>query len=301
VKILENIDLAARTTLRIGGRARYYAQPATFEEVVTAVVRSRAENLPLLVLGRGSNLLISDQGWPGLALDLTALNTIVWSGPQLICACGASIRQIVNESVAAGLQGMEELAGIPGTIGGALIMNAGAFGQTISDCLEWVEGIDLTNSTPWHRERSAIVFGYRHSSLAGSDSLVCRAQFRLHPGNAAALQNSYENILRVRKEKQPLDLPNCGSVFKRPPGDYAGRLIEACGLKGMRIGDAMVSTRHTNFIVNMGAATAADMRRLILLIQEKVYREQGVLLEPEVIFVGEFEQPLFVPAAVDAE
>jgi UDP-N-acetylmuramate dehydrogenase len=293
--IAENMSLAPKTTLHIGGPARYYTQPSTVDEVQQALRYCNRRKLPLLVLGRGSNLLVSDTGWPGLVLDLTEFGGSEWDGAAVRCFSGMRFSVLVKEAVDRGFQGMEELAGIPGTVGGGLVMNAGAFGQTISDCLEWVETIDPVTCLVERHELSALSFGYRSSSLAATGALICRACFRLTPGYGDAPRETYDRIMRKRKEKQPLDLPNCGSVFKRPPGDYAGRLIEECGLKGVRIGDAMVSPKHANFIVNMGAATAAQFRELVGVIQDRVHERFGVVLEPEVVFVGEFEKPLFNP------
>jgi UDP-N-acetylmuramate dehydrogenase len=297
MQILENVPLASRTTYRIGGPARYCAQPTTSEEIHQILLFARERLLPVFLLGKGSNLLVSDSGWPGLVIDLTAWNDILWDESGVSCASGALLHTLVRESVERGLCGMAQLAGIPGTIGGGVIMNAGAFEQTLSECLQWVEGIDLTNSTPWRLSREQCGFGYRTSVLQHQPQLILQARFSLPVDGQGTAKAVYSETLRKRKEKQPLDLPNCGSVFKRPAGDYAGRLIQASGLIGLRVGDAMVSPKHANFIVNTGNARAADVRRLIITIQQRVYGEHGVLLEPEVIFVGEFEEPLFRPSA----
>lgn len=295
IKLQKNIPLKERTSFRIGGCAEIYAKPRAPEDLCYLVEVSSQRGFSLLILGKGTNLLISDRGWKGLVVDISEMAGIEWSGSSVVCQCGVLLSTLVKESVDFGLQGMESLAGIPGTVGGGVFMNAGAFNQTISDYLSCVEGVDLSSGERWRLERDAIEFGYRSSSFQKENAVILSAEFRLIKGDSGVLKETYNQVLGQRREKQPLDLPNCGSVFKRPPGDYAGRLIEKCGLKGFRFGDAMVSPKHANFIVNCGEATAADVRRLIVHIQKEVYNNFGTILEPEVVFAGEFEIPLFSP------
>lgn len=291
--IEQNIPLKDKTSFRIGGPARFYTRVNTEKEIGEVVSWANENNKPVFILGKGSNILISGNGWPGLTLDISEYSAISWDGSFASCQSGASLHTLVKEAVDRGLCGIEQLAGIPGSVGGALIMNAGAFKQAVSDCLMSVKGIDCSNYKMWELEKNEIDFGYRTSSFKEMDTILLGANFHFEEGDRDNLKSVYRDILQRRNEKQPLDKPNCGSVFKNPEGNYAAALIEKCGLKGHHIGGAMVSEKHANFIVNVSDASASDVRKLIAFIQEKVFREQGILLEPEVVFVGEFDDPLF--------
>ncbi len=291
--IEQNIPLKDKTSFRIGGPARFYTRVNTEKEIGEVVSWANENNKPVFILGKGSNILISDNGWPGLTLDISEYSAISWDGSFASCQSGAPLHTLVKEAVDRGLCGIEQLAGIPGSVGGALIMNAGAFKQAVSDCLMSVKGIDCSNYKMWELEKKEIDFGYRTSSLKEMDTILLGANFHFEEGDRDNLKSVCRDILQRRNEKQPLDKPNCGSVFKNPEGNYAAALIEKCGLKGHHIGGAMVSEKHANFIVNVSDASASDVRKLIVFIQERVFREQGILLEPEVVFVGEFDDPLF--------
>lgn len=293
IHIEQDILLKNKTTFRIGGPARFYATIRSEDDIRDALRWAQENAVPVFILGKGSNILISDHGFRGLVLDLSGYDGIRWEGLAADCQAGALVNALVREAVFAGLSGLEELAGIPGSIGGALIMNAGAFSQTISDCLESVDGLHCTTLSPVRLERESITFGYRTSSLQSNTLLITGARFCFRKSQKDHLQKIYSGILHKRNENQPLDLPNCGSVFKRPAGHYAGALIEACGLKGYRIGRAMISEKHANFIVNTGNATAENVRALIAYAQEQVFKHHSIVLEPEVIFVGDFSTPLF--------
>lgn len=298
ISIQENVSLRNKTTYRIGGPARYYCIVRHDSDVHEAIVWAHEHNQPLFVLGRGSNILVSDSGWNGLVIDMSKFSSIRWKNTTVESQGGALLHTLVKQSVERGFAGMEELAGIPGTIGGGLIMNAGAFNQTIAGCVLWVKGINLNDATLWHQPQERIVFGYRSSSLKEQKSaLILGAQFQFTEGRRDAVRDIYSSILRSRNRKQPVDLPNCGSVFKRPEGNFAGALIEQCGFKGYTIGGARVSEKHANFIVNVNDASAQDVRKMIATIQKRVFEERGVCLEPEVIFVGEFDTPLFEPSS----
>ena len=293
IEFQSNISLADKTTFRIGGSARWYVEPADPSEVAAAVARAREASLPVLVLGKGSNILVSDAGWPGLVVNLSAgMNGIEWDGAAVTAQGGALLDALVREAVRRGLEGMEELSGIPGTAGGAVVMNAGAFSTCIADTLLKVTHIDMSDYRVITVERGALELGYRTSLLQKRAAVVLSAQFLLRPSEAAKLKAIRRAILEKRKNKQPLDLPNCGSVFKRPAGAYAGQLIEEAGLRGTRFGSAEISSKHANFIVNHGGATASEVRHLVVLAQRAVYERCGILLEPEVIFAGAFEEPL---------
>lgn len=291
--IQQNIPLKGKTSYKIGGPARFYAQAQTQEDIQKALQWAVKKNQPVFLLGKGSNILISDTGWPGLVIDLSEYSNIRWSDTTVECQSGSILHTLVKESVDRGFTGMEKLVGIPGSIGGGLIMNAGAFGQTISDCLVSVTGIHRSDASVWCRKKSEISFGYRTSSLIEMNSVIIKASFKLKSGDREDICKMYKHILMERAKKQPLNMPSCGSVFKRPQGMYAGELIEQCGLKGHSIGGVMISQKHANFIVTTSEAKASEVRRLIALTQERVYKKYKVLLEPEVIFVGAFDIPLY--------
>ena len=293
--IEQNVPLKDKTSFRIGGQAHFYVKVHTEKDIAYAVKWANNNNKPVFTLGRGSNILISDNGWPGLVLDISEYSEICWEGTRAICQSGAPLHSLVREAVNKSLSGIEELAGIPGSIGGALIMNAGAFKQTVSDCLVSVKGIDCSSQKIWDLKKIEITFGYRTSSLKKMNAILLGAGFHFETGDKGTIETTYREILKRRNEKQPLDQPNCGSVFKNPGGLYAAELIEQCGLKGYGINKTMVSPKHANFIINPSNGSASDVRKLIALIQEKVFQKYEVLLEPEVIFVGGFDVPLFKP------
>ena len=296
MQILENVPLRDRTTIRIGGPARHYVAPASAAEAAEAAAWARAHGIPLYVLGRGSNAVISDAGLPGLVLDISErLTGITFDGARVRCRGGALLHTLVRESVGRGLAGIEQLAGIPGTVGGAVVMNAGAFGQEIGATVVEVVSLDPATGATARLSAAELRFGYRHSVFMERAGVVLEVTCQLRPGDPDTLARAVEETLARRREKQPLDLPNCGSVFRNPPGQGAGRHIEAAGLKGRRVGGIQVSPRHANFFVNLGGGTAEDFRRLTREVQQTVHERTGILLQPEVEFLGAFSAPLYDP------
>jgi len=271
----------------IGGPGRLWAIPKT-EAVVGCLLQAiRLSGLPLFILGGGTNVLVSDRGWSGVVLHI-ADNLSGWrfAGSQVTVRAGTLLMELVQASVDRGLAGIESMAGIPGTVGGALRMNAGAFGQEIGAVTVSVSGYRF-NGDPFTAAGADIQFGYRCApELEGG--VITSATLLLEPGRAQPLQHRVAEVLSRRAARQPLEYPSCGSVFKRPPGDYAGRLIEAAGLKGYRIGGAEVSSKHAGFIVNTNKATACDVYRLIGRVQATVKERFGVQLETEVKLIGDF-------------
>ncbi|MDD5673329.1 MAG: UDP-N-acetylmuramate dehydrogenase [Chitinivibrionales bacterium] len=289
MNIKHNIELAEKTTLKIGGPARYYAEPGNAEEIKHLLGWANENSLPVFMLGRGSNIVISDQGFSGLVISSrAAFNKIEWKGQQALCESGASLPALVSQAIEKGLGGIEKLGGIPGTVGGALIMNAAAFGQEIGSVVESVSYIDPADLKTKTLLGPALQFGYRWSSLQGRNVCVTAVTLRLRPENPASLKETYRHCNTQRKQKLPLDLPNCGSVFKNPTGQSAGALIEQCGLKGYECGGVRVSEKHANVIVNFNSGNAEDVRKLIGYIQKKVSDKFGIMPEPEVVFVGDF-------------
>jgi UDP-N-acetylmuramate dehydrogenase len=293
-----NVSLNDKTTFRIGGAAAWYVEPDSVDAILAAIGFAREKSLPVLVIGKGSNLLVSDAGWPGLVINLSSgFQSLTWNGSEARAQSGVMLDTMVRESIDRGFSGLEELSGIPGTVGGAVIMNAGAFSASIADRFVSADIVDYESGNARTVSREDMRFGYRTSALAAEKAVVMSVRLRLEQGSESTLRIARKEILEKRRAKQPLDLPNCGSVFKRPPGNYAGALVEKADLKGYRHGNVSISSKHANFIVNHGKGTAAEVRRLIVLAQKKVYEQEGILLEPEVIFAGAFDEPLYTPGS----
>ena len=281
--------LAPYTSYNIGGPAALWVTPETEAAVSNILEIIHASGAPLFILGRGSNLLISDRGWSGVTLYLGE-NLNGWSitDTEARVLAGTLLMDLVHTAVASGLGGMELMAGIPGGVGGALRMNAGAFGQEIEAVTLSVSGC-LMDGTPFEIERSEIDFSYRRVP-ALENKVITSGRFGFKREKTPLLKERMQDILHLRAQKQPLEYPSCGSVFKRPPGYYAGALIEEAGLKGEKIGGAMVSEKHSGFILNFNNASAADVHALICRIEEKVKDRFGVVLEREVKLIGEFDE-----------
>jgi UDP-N-acetylmuramate dehydrogenase len=288
--------LAPYTSYRIGGPTAIWAAPRSADGVRRVLAAVHKAAVPLFVLGRGSNLLISDRGWPGVTLYIGEnLSGMQFFGRNAEVLAGTLLMDLIRAAVARGLGGMEPMAGIPGGVGGALRMNAGAFGREIESTTAEVAGFTADGS-PLRLARQDLTFGYRCApQLQGV--IITSACFRFEPAPAAMLHARVGEILDLRARKQPLEHPSCGSVFKRPPGYFAGSLIEEAGLKGERIGGAQVSPKHAGFILNVDRAAAADVHRLIRRIEQRVFERFGVRLEREVQLVGAFsdEDPGDVP------
>jgi UDP-N-acetylmuramate dehydrogenase len=290
--------LAPHTTYRIGGAADWYLEAQGGMESLAAGCHRRG--VPLTLLGNGSNLLIADEGVEGLVVRPVDTSIEV-RGDVITAAAAARMVKIAQAAEKAGLEGMEWALGIPGTVGGSVHNNAGCFGSDIASTVVRVHGVTGEGEkATWTREECA--FGYRTSafrqgSLAGG--LVRGAEFQLRQGDPAAVRSRMEEVQRERRATQPVTGRSTGSVFKNPPGDYAGRLIEAAGLKGRRTGGAMVSAEHANFIVNAGGASAADVAALVRLVQVAIEARFGVHLEPEIEVLGRW--PHGVPEAFRVE
>jgi UDP-N-acetylmuramate dehydrogenase len=296
IQLQSDVPLCDKTSYKIGGPAKFFIQPRDEDELRSSIEFASDRDLPILLLGRGTNILISDTGWAGLAIGIgPSFAAIVWHGETVTARAGTQLDALVRESVMRGYAGLEELSGIPGSVGGALVMNAGAFSTTIGDVVKQVSYFDLDTSRIVVAGKSELNFGYRSSIWRHKNAVVLGAVMKLRLGNQEQLHAVRQEILERRKAVQPLHLPNCGSIFKRPPGNFAGALIEKAGLKGFRYGNAEISEQHANFIVNLGGAMAGEVRHIIVVAQRRVYERSGVLLEPEVIFAGSFDEQLFQP------
>lgn len=289
-------SLAELTTLRVGGKARVLVV-AERDEDLAAVGRScLAHGLPWTVVGRGSNLLVSDTGWPGVAVRLgRGFRGVSYEG-DLVRAGAAEPLPVLAVGVAdAGYTGFAWAAAVPGTLGGAVRMNAGAHGGEMGDHLVEVELVRLRSGVRETWPVATLGLSYRHSQLP-DDAVVVAATLRLERGDAAETRTEIDHIRAWRREHQPLNEPNCGSVFTNPADDSAGRLIEAAGAKGLRVGGAAVSERHANFIVTRPGASAADVFSLITRLREIVREQAGVELRPEVTLLGDFSAAPSGPA-----
>ncbi|MBO2517547.1 MAG: UDP-N-acetylenolpyruvoylglucosamine reductase [Clostridiales bacterium] len=286
----ENIPFASMTTLKVGGPARYLAQIRSADDA-KAVQRCAAENgLSTLVVGNGSNLLVSDEGFDGIVLlmknsDFSGIS--LWDD-VLCCQAGASMAALARTAAENGLTGLETVSGIPGTAGGGIYMNAGAYGGQISDHITSVTLLRNGEIVAYSKEE--MDFSYRHSRAMTEDLLVLGAEFTLEKGDPDAIFAAMKDYNGRRREKQPLEYPSAGSFFKRPDGFYAGALIEQSGLKGTAVGGAQVSEKHAGFLINRGGATAKDFIDLMHLVQKTVFDKFGVRLENEVRIIGGGEQ-----------
>jgi UDP-N-acetylmuramate dehydrogenase len=306
VTIQSNVLLARYTTIRIGGPAQYFAMVNSTSQLIKLVRWARSVELPYFVLGGGSNMLISDAGIRGLVIQNRCRQVRIDQPrccdyprddrPYLVAESGALMAGVARQSVREGLTGLEWAVSVPGTVGGAVVGNAGAHGGEIKDTLEYALLIDAAGDVVEYQQKD-FTYAYRASRLkhaaalrAGFNTVVLSANFRLTPGDESEVHARAEQFLQHRRRTQPVE-PSLGSTFVNPPGDYAGRLIEQAGLKGLRVGGVEVSTLHANFMINpggVGSASAQDVVRLIEEIQNIIAQRFGVHLAPEVQFVGEW-------------
>ncbi len=284
------VSLQEFTTWRVGGPAEWFAEPADQGQLIALAAWAAEQGLPFRVIGAGSNLLIADQGLPGLTVCNRRLQGSRVDGESGVvdAEAGEPIPTLARKVARAGLHGLEWAVGIPGTVGGAAVMNAGAQGGCTAEWLESVLVLDPQRpGEPYRLAAAALAFDYRHSRLQQEPLLVLSARFSLEPGHdPAAVTARTSANLHSRTSTQPYQQPSCGSVFRNPEPRKAGQLIESLGLKGTRIGGAEVSTLHANFIVNTGAATATDIDALISLVRERVLAAEGIDLHPEVKRLG---------------
>lgn len=279
--------MKAHTSFRIGGLAELFLTPENAGQLAETIRILRQHEIPVFILGNGSNLLVRDKGIRGAVIQLSGrMSALETDGTALYAEGGALLSAAAAKAAEAGLTGLEFASGIPGSIGGAVIMNAGAYGGEMKDVLESVDVLtrDLRRET---LPVEQLGLSYRHSSLAERGDIVLGARFRLEQGEPQAIQARMAELAEQRREKQPLQYPSAGSTFKRPEGYFAGKLIQDAGLKGKTIGEAQVSEKHAGFLINTGNATAGEMLELIAFCQRTVEEKFGVRLETEVKIVGE--------------
>ena len=288
LELREREPMSRYTTFRIGGPAVLMALPRNMEQVQTVVREAKALEVEPFFLGNGSNLLVADKGYSGFVVKLTGefeeicFETAPKNGKPLLTAGGAVLLSKLSQTALHWeLTGLEFAQGIPGSVGGAITMNAGAYGGEISQNLIWVCGLDR-NGEEQNFRASECDFSYRKSIFSGGGFLIVEALFQLESGDPSAIKARMDQLAVQRREKQPLEYPSAGSMFKRPPGYFAAALIDQCGLKGFSVGGAQVSEKHAGFVVNRGGATCADVLALVDQVKERVLAQTGVELEMEV-------------------
>ena len=280
-----NEPMRAHTTFKIGGEADIFIIPASPAALISAVKKCTELEIPYFILGNGSNLLVSDGGIEGAVISLAGINGISSDGEKITCGAGAMLSSVCLKALSLSLMGLEFAYGIPGTAGGALYMNAGAYGGQMADVIESAECLTASGEIKTLKKED-MRLGYRSSVFKKGGLIIISLTLALKKGDKAEIKAEMDDLLNRRKQKQPLEYPSAGSTFKRPEGYFAGALIEKNGLKGLTVGGAQVSEKHAGFVINRGGATAADVKALIGKIQKKVFENDGVMLEPEVIFTG---------------
>ena len=287
-RIIPRAPMARYTTFRVGGPADVLVNIADSREIATALRAAKHAGVKATIIGNGSNLLVRDGGIRGLVIRIAGeCNSIRREGNTLYAKAGISMSAAAQFALSEGLSGLAEMAGIPGTLGGGVIMNAGAYGGELSQVVTRVDAVTLTDGKPVSFEGDKLGFSYRHSAMMDANVIVTDVVLELTPGDPDAIRARMDECSRARREKQPLNFPSAGSTFKRPAGLFAAKLIDDCGLRGLRIGDAQVSEKHAGFVVNLGSATASDILALMDEIKARVFDATGVTLEPEVRILGE--------------
>ena len=285
IEYRQNEPMRAHTTFKIGGEADIFIIPASPAALISAVKKCAELEIPYFILGNGSNLLVSDGGIEGAVISLSGINGISSDGEKITCGAGAMLSSVCLKVLSLSLTGLEFAYGIPGTAGGALYMNAGAYGGQIADVIESAECLTAAGDIKTLKKED-MRLGYRSSVFKKGGLIIISLTLALKKGDKAEIKAEMDDLLNRRKQKQPLEYPSAGSTFKRPEGYFAGALIEKNGLKGLSVCGAQVSEKHAGFVINRGGATAADVKALIKKIQKKVFENDGVMLEPEVIFTG---------------
>ena len=285
-EVREQEPMARHTTFKIGGPADLFVVASTAVQVREIITRFGDGSVPLLKIGNGSNLLVSDHGYRGIVLMLAGreVDPIIEDG-LVICPAGVSLQRLCRFAQKSGLSGLEFAYGIPGAVGGGVYMNAGAYGGQMSDVIEWAEAV-APDGAVVRVSAADMKMAYRHSVFMERDMTITSAAFRLTPGDMPQITAAMDDVMLRRREKQPLEFPSAGSFFKRPPDNFAGALIENAGLKGYSVGGAQVSEKHAGFIINRHNATCEDVRRLADEVTETVLKNYSIMLESEVKYIG---------------
>ena len=287
-RIIPRAPMARYTTFRVGGPADVLVNIADTREIATALRAAKNAGVQATIIGNGSNLLVRDGGIRGLVIRIAGdCADMRCEGDKIYAKAGVSMSACAQFALANGLSGLAEIAGIPGTLGGGVIMNAGAYGRELSQVVTRVEAVSIADGKIVVFEGPDLGFSYRHSAMMEAGVIVTDVVMQLTPDDPAVIRARMEELSRARRDKQPLNLPSAGSTFKRPTGMFAAKLIDDCGLRGLRVGDAQVSEKHAGFVVNLGKATASDILSLMDVVRSRVMETTGVMLEPEVRILGE--------------
>lgn len=284
--VLCDEPMSKHTSFRIGGKARFVVIPQDEQALLSILQLFKKESFPFLIIGNGSNVLFADEDFDGAVIQLTdgLTNMQLTEDGLIYCESGVILARLAMFALENGLTGLEFAHGIPGSVGGAVFMNAGAYGGEMKDCIARVRHLSPDGEVI-ETDADDLFFTYRHTSFTENGHLILGAYFRLANGDKAAIRARMDELMQKRKTSQPLEMPSAGSTFKRPAVGYAAAHIDECGLKGRNVGGAQVSTKHAGFVVNAGGATAQDVKDLMKVIQETVQAEHGVFLEPEVVFL----------------
>jgi len=286
-RLLMDEPMAKHTTFQIGGPADYLVLPGSAEEVSAVQSAAREYSVPVIALGKGSNVLVLDGGIRGLVIKIgETMGSMHNGGTTVVGGAGAALGDVSRFAASCGLTGMEFAVGIPGSVGGAIFMNAGAYDGEIGNIVSAVTAVCPGGSLK-RFTHAEIEFGYRHSVFQDNGCIICEVEIKLSPGEREPIEKRMVDYTSKRNAKQPIEMPSAGSTFKRPPGNFAGTLIEQTGLKGFKIGGAQVSEKHAGFVVNAGGATAKDVLMLITEVQHRVYEKFKIKLQPEIRVIGE--------------
>ncbi len=283
--VRQNVSLGNYTTFKIGGKAKYFFMAKNKDGLISAILVAKKLKSPFFILGNGSNLLVSDKGFEGLVIKLQVTSCKL-RGNMIHAEAGVSLSQLLNIALKNNLSGLEWAVGIPGTLGGAIFGNAGAFGKSIGDNIKEVVAFDIKDKKIKILKNKECKFNYRESVFKKKNNLIIlSAKIELKKNNKKEIRNKIKEYLDYRKRHQPLNFPSIGSIFKNPKGFSAGYLIEKCGLKGKKIGNVKISEKHANFIINLGKGKATDVKKLINLAKKKVKEKFGISLKEEIIYL----------------
>ena len=287
VCIEENVPMAQYTSFRAGGKARMMVIPADAEQLSAVLGVLSGSGVQYMVLGNGTNILVKDSGYDGVIVKIgSGFDYVRQEGCRLVCGSGTRMSVAAKAALEGGLSGFEFASGIPGFTGGAVFMNAGAYGGEMKDILRHAKIVSKDGSREFYMTADELEMGYRHTKLHDTGDIVTEVEFVLEEGNRTQIKAKMSELMEKRNSKQPVNFPSAGSFFKRPEGYFAGKLIQDAGLKGLSVGGAQVSELHSGFIINRGGATATDILQLMEMIQARVFDEFGVRLETEVRIIG---------------
>ena len=292
--VLLDEPMFKHTSFRIGGPAEIFCKPKDEEDIKNILIWAKRNKKPVIPVGNGTNLLVSDHGISGVVVQVSnSMNGMMFDGESVIVKSGSTIRELINSAMAKGLGGVEFAWGIPGTVGGSIVMNAGTNSHFLSKFVKYVNVVDFSGKQ-YRLNHDDLKFDYRYSILQDEPLILIDALFNLESMEVSKIKRAIEEASEKRKNRQPSEYPCAGSIFKNPPTTYAGKVLEESNCKGMRVGDAMVSDLHANFIINLGHATANDVLTLIRKAQERVYREKDLILELEIKLLGNFNTDLLL-------